>query len=145
MATRENLEVACLQFEDHGTCDTQFLARCGPGFLCETPDHWLRIDQRHIPLEGILGRYGLCRAVRNNFIVIDAAGQFIETHAVATETPFECCQLHFFQIRDRLYVEALQPFFGHLADSRQAAYGKWRQKRIDVITAASESLQCKHD
>src|SRR5258708_164235 len=141
MARRENLKVAGLQFEDHGTCDTQFLAPCGPGFFREMPDHRLRLGQRHIPLEGVLGRYGLCQAVRNNVVVIDAAGQFAETHAIATETPLECCRLHFLQICDRLYVEALQLFFSHLADSRQAAYGKWRHKRIDVLRLAdSESI-----
>src|SRR5882724_8620337 len=56
MAASKNLELACLQFEDHSTCDTQFLARCRPGLFRETTDHRLGLGQRHILLEGVLGR-----------------------------------------------------------------------------------------
>src|SRR5438876_8246944 len=70
MAASKNLELACLQFEDHSTCDTQFLARCRPGLFRETTDHRLGLGQRHILLEGVLGRDGLCRPVRNDFAAL---------------------------------------------------------------------------
>ena len=89
MAASENLKLACLQFENHSTCDTQFLARCRPGFCRETPDHRLRLGQRYVLLEGVLGRYGLCRPVRDDFVVIDPSRQLVEAYAITTKAIFE--------------------------------------------------------
>jgi len=46
MAASENLELAGLDFEDYCACYARFLARSGPDFFRQTPDHGLSFRDR---------------------------------------------------------------------------------------------------
>src|SRR6266851_3793386 len=100
MASSENLELAGLQFENHSTCDAQFLARSTPRFFREPANHGLGLGQRNILFEGVLGRYGLCRPVGNDFALVNSSSKFVEANAVATEATFECRHLPRAQLGD---------------------------------------------
>jgi hypothetical protein len=89
VATRENLELAGFQFEDHRACDTHFLARSGPGFFRETTDHRFGLAQLYVALKGVLGLNRLRRSVWDNFALVDPSGQLVEAHTLATEAAFE--------------------------------------------------------
>jgi len=79
------LKLPCLQFEDHSTCDTQFLARCRPGFSARRTDHRLGLGQRHILLEGVprqrchARRQLNCRYARNGLRGNEAASKSCST------------------------------------------------------------------
>ena len=67
MATNENLELARLQFEDHGASSPQFLVRRGPSFFRETTDHSLGLGQRDVAFKSVLRGHSVSfQAVRNS-------------------------------------------------------------------------------
>ena len=81
ISTSENLELACLQFKDHGAWDTQLPARCGLALFRETPDHRLGLGQRYIVFKSVLGGYRTCSLVCENFAIVIALRQLVETQA----------------------------------------------------------------
>jgi len=89
VAARENLELAGLQFENHGARDTQFLAGCAPGSFRETPDRWLSLGQQHVVFKSVLRRYGLRWPVRRYFAFVDASSQLVETRTEAAEVALQ--------------------------------------------------------
>ena len=90
MATRENFELAGLQFENHRTGDSCFLARSRPELFCQAPDHGLGFRQQYIVLIRILDRYRSRRPVRDDFTFVDAPGEFMQANAITPEATFEC-------------------------------------------------------
>ena len=89
MAASENLELARLEFENHGACYARLFARRGPDFFRQAADHWLRFCQRHIVLKGVLGGDGLGWPVWNNFAGVDTACELMQTQPEAAELLFE--------------------------------------------------------
>ena len=88
--------------------------------------------------KGVLGRYGLCRPVRNDFALVDSPGEFVKTNAVTAEAAFEHRQMHLSQFRDRLYLKALQLFLRNLADSGQTAHQQRQQEGINLFRLDDE-------
>src|SRR5438445_12860409 len=108
VAASENLEFAGLQFQYDGASDSRFFPRCGPCVLRKSSNHRFHLGQQDILFKGVLGGYGLCWPVRDYLAVVDSPSQFVETHTIAAEAAFERRQVHPSQVRDSLYVEALQ-------------------------------------
>src|ERR1700691_3856001 len=90
MATRENFELARLQFENHRTGDPCFLAQSRPELFCQAPDHGLGFCQQNIVLKRILDGYRSRRPVRDDFTFVDAPGEFMQANAITHEDTFEC-------------------------------------------------------
>ena len=105
MAAGENMKLACLQFEYHGTRNARFLARREPGFFRQTAYRWLHFYQRHIALERVLNGDGLCRSVWDDFAIVQAPGEFIQTQTVASEVAFECRYIQASQVSHRPYAK----------------------------------------
>jgi len=118
MAAGEYMKFACLQFEYHGTRNARFLARRGPGFFRQSAYRWLRFYQRHIALERVLNGDGLCRSVWDDFAVVQASGEFIQTQTVASEAAFECRYIQASQVSHRPYAKLLQLLSRHFAYTR---------------------------
>jgi len=89
VAPSENLELACLEFENYCPCYPRFLARRLPNFFRKTADHRLRFCQWHVLLKSILHGYRLRRPVRDNFILVDTAGELVQAQTIAAEILFE--------------------------------------------------------
>ena len=89
MAAGENLELACLQLEDYRACHAWFFSRSRPKLFCKAPDHWLSFCQQHVVLKSILDGYRLRRPVRDNWVIVDTAGKFVQALTIAAEVLFE--------------------------------------------------------
>src|ERR1700730_3967467 len=117
VAASENLEFAGLQFQYDGPSDSRFFPRCGPCVLRKSSNHRFRLGPQAILFEVVLSGYGLRWPVRDYLAVVDSPSQLVETHAIAAEAAFQCCQIHSPQVGDRLYLKLLQFFFGDFAYS----------------------------
>ena len=85
VTTCEYLKLSGLQLQDHGTSNPRPLARCGPRLLSKTPNHGLGFRQQYILLESIFGGDRLCWPVRHDWVLVDAARQFVEALPVTPE------------------------------------------------------------
>jgi len=94
MASSENLELACLEFEDHGACYPRFLTRSSPDLFRKASDHRLRFSDRHIPLESVLGGDRFGGPIRHNFAVVDTAGKLMQAPTKAAELNCSRNSLH---------------------------------------------------
>lgn len=67
----------------------------------KAPNQRLRLRKWDIALEGVFSRDGLGWSVRNDWVVIDAAGKFVEAGAVAAKLRAKDRQLRCPEITDR--------------------------------------------
>src|SRR5207248_9912328 len=105
-------------------------ARSRPKLFCKAPDHWLGLCQENVPLKGILDGYRLRRPVRDDFAIVDTAGELMQAPTIAAEAVVECGQIHTAQISHRLYSKFPQLLSCNYADSRQAPDRQRQKKRI---------------
>jgi hypothetical protein len=89
MAARENLELACLQFEHNSARNPRFFSRGCPNFVSKAANHHLGFRQWDVVLKRVLGRNRFGRPVWDNFIGVTSAGKFIHAYAKAAKLLFE--------------------------------------------------------
>src|SRR5690348_9461123 len=99
---RQDLKLACLQFENDRPWYSRFLPRRGPQLLCQAADHRVSFRQQDVFWERVLDRYGLRGPIRYNRILIDAACEFVEAHAVAAKLVLKFRELEASQLSDSL-------------------------------------------
>src|ERR1700733_9252865 len=93
-AAGEDLEVAGLQLQHNRARDARFLTRSGPGFFREMANQRLGFRERYIVLESVFRGDRLRGSVGDDWVVVDAASQFVEPLAIAAKTVFESRLLH---------------------------------------------------
>ena len=101
--------------------------------FCKVPDHWLGLCQQNVLLKGILDGYRLRRPVRDDFALVDTAGELVQAPTIAAEVVFECGQIHTSQISHSLYSKFPQLLSCNFADSRQPPNRQRQKKRIYVL------------
>ena len=126
MASGEDLELARPQFENHRTCDSRLLARTRPDALRETTDHRFGLGQRYVLLKGVLSGYRLRRSVLNDSAIVNATGEFVQTHTIPAKLVFQCRQIQILQLTYCSNSQASKLLSGHPAYARQASNGQRR-------------------
>ena len=85
MAASKNLELAGLEFQNYSPGHPRFLARSGPNFFRKLSDHGLSLGDRHVLLKSVLGGNGFGGPVRDNFAIVDTAGEFMQVETKPAE------------------------------------------------------------
>jgi hypothetical protein len=140
MAASKNFELACLHFQDHRACCAGFFARSRPKLFCKAPDHGLGLCQQNILLKSILDGYRLRRPVRDDFAIVDTAGELVQAPTIAAEVVFEHGQIHTSQVAHSLYSKFPQLVSCNFADSRQAPNRQRQKKRVYVLRPDDKEL-----
>ena len=90
-------------------------------------------------LKGILDGYRLRRPVRDDFVIVDTAGEFVQPPTIAAKVVFEHAQIETSQIPHRLCSKFRQLLSRNFADARQASDRQWQEKRIYVLGLVTKS------
>ena len=91
MAAGEDVEVAGLQLEDDGAGDADFFCAEAVQTFSARRRIMGSVSVRGMSLrEGVFGGDGFGGAVGDDWAVVDAASEFVETQAVTAEAGFEC-------------------------------------------------------
>ncbi len=134
MAAGEDVEVAGFEFEDDGAGDAGLFlqggAGGGPDFFCEALDHGCEFGEGNVLREGVFGGDGLGGAVGDDGAVVDAAGELVETEAVAAEAGFEGGEVFFAEVAYGLDVEVFEIFFGDFAYAGDASDGEGEEEGL---------------
>ena len=73
------------------------------------------------------------RPVRDDFAIVDTAGEFVQAPTIATEVVHECGQIRTSQISHSLYSKFPQLLSCNSANSRQAPNRQRQKKRIYAL------------
>src|ERR1700733_9043220 len=129
----ENLETTGLQLQHNRARDARFLARSGPGLFREMANQRLGFRQRYIALEGVFGGNRLRRPIGDDWVVVDASSQFIQSLAVAAESFFKRRLFHGAQIAHRAYSDPVKLLFSYLAYAGNATDRQRQQESAYVL------------
>ena len=83
--------------------------------------------------KSILDRYRLRRSVRDDFVIVDTAREFVQAPTVTAELILKHAQIGGSQIPYRLYSKFRQLLSCNLANAGQASNRQWQEKRIYVL------------
>lgn len=133
MAASKDLELACPEFENDCACHARFFARNKPKLFYKVPDHGLGFCQQNVLVKGIFYGYRLRRPVRDNFVIVDTAGEFVQAPTITPEEVFEHAKIETSQIPHRPYSMFCQLLSRNFANARQASNREWEEKRVYVL------------
>ena len=84
-------------------------------------------------LERVLDRDRLRRSIRNNWILVDTAGKFVQARSVVPKFVLEGGQFQAPQFPNGLDCEISKLLSRDFADSRQTPNRQWQKKPIDLL------------
>ena len=131
-AAGEDAELRGFELENDGSRNTGFFAGGVPDFFGEAADHGLGFGEEDVGLEGVFGGDGLRGTVRLNGIVVDAAGKFVETHAVAAKALLESGEVEGSDVAYRADVDFCQAARGYFAHAGNALDRERREEVEDL-------------